>query len=90
MPAALYTAEDHAGRFDAGRFGGDMRNATVGGYGNGYDINGSSGGWNAAAFAQNGAGGSLHALGAGSMRKPNSRGRTGLPNVSIVSHHKQH
>ena len=79
LPSGLYTAEDHAAaRYDTGRFGGDMRSATVGGYGNGYDMGGQS--WNASAFANN----SLNGLGGGgpALRKPPSRGgRSGIPSV---------
>ncbi|QIW98389.1 hypothetical protein AMS68_003907 [Peltaster fructicola] len=85
LPSSLYTQEDHTqpGRFDHGNFG-NMRNATIGGYGgNGYDMGGSS--WNGNAF---GANGSLNGLGGGSsMRKPNSRGRTGIPNAWMDQQH---
>ncbi|KAK4501275.1 hypothetical protein PRZ48_007082 [Zasmidium cellare] len=74
LPSGLYTAEDHAANFNGNRFN-DMRNATVGGYGNGYDMGGQS--WNAGAFGQNN---TLNGLGGSSLRKPPSRGgRSGLP-----------
>jgi hypothetical protein len=78
LPSGLYTAEDHAASYNGNRFN-DMRNATVSGYGNGYDMGGQS--WNAGAFGQNN---TLNGLGnGGSMRKPPSRGgRAGLPSVS--------
>ncbi|CAK1366251.1 RNA-binding protein PIN4 [Cercospora beticola] len=80
LPSGLYTAEDHAQTFNGNpRFNpSDMRNATVGGYGNGgYDMGGQS--WNAGAFGQNN---TLNGLGASSLRKPPSRGgRSGLPSA---------
>ena len=77
LPSGLYTAEDHAAqRYDGNRYG-DMRNATVGGYGGGYDMGGQS--WNAGAFAQNN---TLNGLGGHGLRKPPSRGgRSGIPSV---------
>jgi hypothetical protein len=77
LPTGLYTPDDHAQpRYDS-NFG-NMRNATVGGYGNGYDLGGGT--WNAGAFGQN------HTLGGGmggtnGMRRPQSKGRSGLPSV---------
>lgn len=78
LPSGLYTAEDHAASYNGNRFT-DMRNATVSGYANGYDMGGQS--WNAGAFGQNN---TLNGLSnGGSMRKPPSRaGRAGLPTVS--------
>ena len=73
----LYTAEEHAANFNGNRFN-DMRNATIGGYGGGFDMPGQS--WNANAFAQNHH--TLNGLGGPSLRKPSSRGgRSGLPSV---------
>lgn len=75
LPSGLYTAEDHA-RYDATRFG-DMRSATIGGYGGGYDMGGQS--WNAGAFGSNN---TLNGLGGPGLRKPPSRGgRSGIPSV---------
>jgi hypothetical protein len=75
LPSGLYTAEDHAATFNGNRFNpSDMRNATVGGYGNGYDQP-----WNTGAFGQNN---TLNGLGGQSLRKPTARGaRAGLPSV---------
>ena len=79
LPSGLYTAEDHAARYD-NRFG-DMRGATVGGYGGGgYDMGGGS--WNSGAFGSNN---TLNGLGRAGMGKPPSRGgRSGLPSVRIT------
>lgn len=81
LPSGLYTAEDHAQSFNGNpRFNAnDMRNATVGGYGNGgYDNMGGQS-WNAGAFGQNN---TLNGLGGPNLRKPPSRGgRSGLPSV---------
>ena len=78
LPSGLYTAEDHA-RYEPTRFGGDMRNATIGGYGGGYDMGGQS--WNANSFNANH---SLNGLGGPGLRKPPSRGgRSNLPSVRI-------
>lgn len=80
LPSGLYTAEDHAGRYEPNRFGGDMRNATVGGYGGAYDMGGQS--WNAGSFNANH---SLNGLGGPGLRKPPSRGgRSGLPSVRLT------
>lgn len=81
LPSGLYTAEDHAGYNNGNRFGGDMRNATIGGYGGGggYDMGGNS--WNAGAFSNKN---TLNGLGGHSLRKPPSRGgRSGIPSVRI-------
>ncbi|CAK3836348.1 RNA-binding PIN4 [Lecanosticta acicola] len=75
LPSGLYTAEDHA-QFNGNRYN-DMRNATVGGYGNGYDMGAQS--WNTGAFGQNN---TLNGLGGSGLRKPPSRaGRSGLPSA---------
>ena len=79
LPSGLYTAEDHAAaRYDAGARFNDGRNATIGGYGGGYDMGGGS--WNAGAFGNNN---TLNGLGGGpGLRKPPSRGgRGGIPSV---------
>ena len=81
LPSGLYTAEDHAAaaNFSGNRYN-DMRNATVGGYGNGYDMGNQS--WNTGAFGQNN---TLNGLGGSGLRKPPSRGgRSGLPSVSCI------
>lgn len=78
LPSGLYTAEDHA-QFNNGNRYNDMRNATIGGYGNGYDMGGQS--WNSGAFGQNN---TLNGLGGTGLRKPPSRGgRAGLPSVGL-------
>jgi hypothetical protein len=54
-----------------------MRNATIGGYGNtGYDMGGNN--WNNGAFGQNN---TLNGLGGTGSRRPQSKGRAGLPSV---------
>jgi len=68
--SGLYTEMDHMRSGYA-----DMRN-TIGGFGGGYDMGGQS--WNASAFGQNN---TLNGLGGPGLRKPPSRGRTGLPSV---------
>ena len=76
LPSGLYTADDHV-RYDGNRFG-EMRNATVGGYG-GYDMGGQS--WNAGAFNSN----TLNGFGGPGLRKPPSRGgRSGIPSVCFM------
>lgn len=78
LPSGLYTAEDHVrSGYGGERYG---SNATVGGYGGGYDVSGQS--WNAGAFGQNN---TLNGLGGTGLRKPPSRGRAGLPSVSCQS-----
>lgn len=75
LPSGLY--QDAYGGND--RFS-DMRNATIGGYGGGgYDMGGGS--WNAGAFGQNN---TINGIGGTGMRRPHSKGRSGLP---TVSHH---
>lgn len=78
LPSGLYTAEDYAAtRHEPQRFGGDMRNGTMGGYGGGYDMGGQS--WNASPFHGSH---TLNGLGGPGSRKPPSRGgRSGLPSV---------
>ena len=76
LTPGLYTADDHA-RGYGDRFA-DMRNATIGGYGGAYDMGGQS--WNAAAFGGNN---TLNGLGGTGLRKLPSRGRAGLPSVSV-------
>lgn len=82
LPSGLFTAEDYsAPRYDGRNFG-DMRHATIGGYGGGaYDMGGAS--WNAGAFINNN---TLNGMGGSTLRKPLSRGgRSGLPSVSFAS-----
>jgi hypothetical protein len=75
LPSSLYAPEDHS-RFDPNGY--QMRNATIGGYGNtGYDMGGNN--WNNGAFGQNN---TLNGLG-GSSRRPQSKGRAGLPSVCL-------
>lgn len=77
LPSGLYTAEDY--RQDPARYG-DARNATIGGYGGGYDMGGQS--WNAGgSFGGNN---TVNGFGGPPMRKPGSRGRTGIPNVRLA------
>lgn len=80
LPSGLYTAEDHAAsRYDANRFG-DARNATIGGYGGGYDMGG--GAWNTGAFGNSN--NTINGLGGPGLRKPPSRnGRGGIPSVRV-------
>ncbi|GAB7362384.1 hypothetical protein MBLNU230_g2708t2 [Neophaeotheca triangularis] len=83
LPSGLYTAEDHAG-YGGNAFGG-MRNATIGGYGGGYDMGGGQQSWNAGAFGQNH---TLNGLGGTGLRKPPSRaGRSGLPSAWMDQPH---
>ena len=78
LPSGLYTADDHV-RYDGNRFG-EMRNATIGGYGGGYDMGGQS--WNAGAFNSN----TLNGFGGTGLRKPPSRGgRSGIPSVCSIT-----
>ncbi|WPH00698.1 rna-binding post-transcriptional regulator cip2 [Acrodontium crateriforme] len=74
LPSGLYTADDY--QQDANRFGSNGRNATIGGYGGGFDMGGQS--WNAGAFLQNN---TMNGYAATGMRKPPSRGRTQLPSA---------
>ena len=75
LPSSLYAPEDHS-RFDPNGY--QMRNATIGGYGNtGYDMGG--GNWNNGAFGQNN---TLNGLGGTGSWRPQSKGRAGLPSVS--------
>ncbi|GAB1731136.1 hypothetical protein NU195Hw_g8245t1 [Hortaea werneckii] len=75
LPSGLYNEMDPMrGNYGNERFG-DMRNATIGGYGSGYDMGGQS--WNAGAF---GANNTMNGPGPG-MRKPPSRGRAGIPSA---------
>jgi hypothetical protein len=74
LPSGLYAPEDHT-RFDPNGY--QMRNATIGGYGNtGYDMGGNN--WNNGAFGQNN---TLNGLGGTGSRRPQSKGRAGLPSV---------
>ncbi|KXT08294.1 hypothetical protein AC579_6680 [Pseudocercospora musae] len=88
LPSGLYTAEDHAAaaaNFTGNRYN-DMRNATVGGYGNAYDMGNQS--WNTGAFGQNN---TLNGLGASALRKPPSRGpRSGLPSAWLDQQQPMH
>ncbi|KAL1627196.1 Peptidyl-prolyl cis-trans isomerase pin4 [Neofusicoccum ribis] len=70
----LYTPEDHQARYDQGRYN-DRLNATIhAGYG-GYELGGAQA-WNANAFGQNN---SLAAINATTRMKPQTRGRSALP-----------
>ncbi|KAK4963735.1 Peptidyl-prolyl cis-trans isomerase pin4 [Elasticomyces elasticus] len=73
LPSGLYTAEDHAARYDSPRYN-DRMNATIhGGYGQ-YDLGQQA--WNGTAFGPNN---TLTALGATNRMKSGSRGRSALP-----------
>lgn len=79
LPSGLYANDDHS-RFDPNGYG--MRNATIGGYGGGgYDMGG--GNWNNGAFGQNN---TLNGLGGTGARRPQSKGRAGLPSVGLLYH----
>lgn len=76
LPSGLYAPDEHS-RFDPNGY--QMRNATIGGYGNtGYDMGGNN--WNNGAFGQNN---TLNGLGGTGSRRPQSKGRAGLPSVSL-------
>lgn len=76
LPSGLY--QDAYGGGD--RFG-DMRNATIGGYGGSFDMGGGS--WNNGAYGQNN---TINGMGGHGMRRPQSKGRSGLPTVSPNSY----
>ncbi|KAK4540956.1 hypothetical protein LTR36_008464 [Oleoguttula mirabilis] len=78
LPSGLYPEVDQMrSGYGGERYGGDVRNATIGGYGGGYEMGAQP--WNAGAFGQNNTmnGG----FGGHSLRKPPSRGRAGLPSA---------
>lgn len=76
MPSGLYTADDHAARFEPNRY--DRLNATVQAGNYGYDMPGAQT-WNASGFV---GANTLGAMGAtGRMKAPTARGRTALPSV---------
>ncbi|EMC97699.1 hypothetical protein BAUCODRAFT_463078 [Baudoinia panamericana UAMH 10762] len=70
LPSGLYPEAYGGDKY------GDMRNATIGGYGADYGMGGGS--WNASAFSQNN---TMNGLGTSSMRRPHSKGRSGLPSA---------
>ncbi|EON66591.1 hypothetical protein W97_05837 [Coniosporium apollinis CBS 100218] len=77
LPTGLYTAEDHAARYDAPRYN-DRLNATMhANYGGGYDLAAAQA-WNNAGFGQNNA---LAAVGATTRMKTSARGRNPLPSA---------
>ncbi|KAK0940938.1 Peptidyl-prolyl cis-trans isomerase pin4 [Friedmanniomyces endolithicus] len=78
-PQAYLPSELYQDAYGGGDRYQDSRNATIGGYGNGYDMAG--GAWNANAFAQNNTINGGMGMGANSMRRPRSRGRAGLPSA---------
>lgn len=81
LPSGLYTADDHAARFDTNQYN-DRLTQTMHGNFNPYSMGGANT-WNPASFNQNNA---LAALGAtGRMKQPNTRGRSALPNVGPFS-----
>ncbi|KAL2350310.1 putative R3H domain protein [Cryomyces antarcticus] len=73
----LYTAEDHAARYDSPRYN-DRQNATIHGNYGGYDTMGGAQAWNTGTFNQHNA---LAALGATTRMKPSTRGRSALPSA---------
>ena len=78
LPSGLYAPDEHQ-RFDPNGYHNQMRNATIGGYGNtGYDMGGNN--WNNGAFGQNN---TLNGLGGTGSRRPQSKGRAGLPSVCL-------
>lgn len=81
LPSGLYTADDHAQRFEAPRFNDNRMPAAAlqGNYGGGYDMGGAQT-WNSSAFGGNN---SLAALGASNRMKPPQKPRGGIPNVSL-------
>ena len=77
MAAGLYTAEDHAARYDTNRF--ERPNpGLLGTYG--YEMPGAQT-WNPSGF---GGGNPLAGLGATGRMKPTSRQRSALPPVSLI------
>lgn len=78
--SGLYTAEDHAARFDTNRYDTSRLNAAVTGYG--YDSGAQT--WNASSF---GGAGALAAMGGATGRiKTPSRQRSALPAVCSLSY----
>ncbi|KAI9714730.1 MAG: hypothetical protein M1820_000019 [Bogoriella megaspora] len=75
LPTGLYTADDHASRFEPPRFNDRLNNTIHGNYG-GYDI-GPTQTWNNSTFGQNN---NLAALGA-TQRRNQSRTRGALPSA---------
>lgn len=84
LPSGLYTADDHAQRYDAPRFPNDRMTATMQpNYGGGYDMGAQT--WNSSAFGGNN---SLANLGAGNRSmKPPQKARAGIPTVSFAISH---
>ena len=78
IPGGLYTAEDHAARYEPGRFDRPAP-SVLGSYG--YDMPASQT-WNPSGF---GGVGPLAGLGGTGRMKPSSRQRSGLPPVSLTS-----
>ena len=76
FPSGLYTAEDHAARYDQPRYN-ERVNATIHGSYGGYDL-GSAQAWNNAGFGQNN---NLAALGATQRRTQPRAPRNALPSV---------
>ncbi|GAB7347810.1 hypothetical protein MBLNU459_g5349t1 [Dothideomycetes sp. NU459] len=75
LPSGLYTADDHAQRYDAPRPYDRMATTMHGNYG-GYDLGAQT--WNNSAFGGNN---TLGALGATNRMKPPQKGRGGIPSV---------
>ena len=74
LPGGLYTAEDHAARYETNRY--DRLNVAAS---YGYDMSGAQT-WNPSGF---GGANTLAALGATGRMKPSSRQRAPLPTVSL-------
>jgi len=77
MPSGLYTADDHAARYESNRF--DRINATMQASNYGYDMPGPQT-WNASGF---GGANTLGAMGATGRMKASARGRSALPSVCL-------
>lgn len=84
MPSGgLYTAEDHAARYETNRF--DRLNGGLHGNYNAYEMS-TAQTWNPASF---GVSSGMTALGATGRMKPSSRPRAALPSVSRVLPHRE-
>jgi hypothetical protein len=78
MPTGLYTAEDHAARYETNRF--DRPAANMHGAFNGYDMTAAQT-WNPSGFGNaNG----MSGFGATGRMKPPSRPRGALPTVNFL------
>ena len=84
LPSGLYTADDHAQRYDAPppRFNDNRMTATMQPHYGGYDMGAQT--WNSSAFGGNN---NLSSLGATNRMKPPQKGRSGIPTVSSICSH---